>query len=598
LPRAILGGAAVALALTLSAQNQTPAGKALLNRGIELISSQPAEAVKLLEQALRLDPELPGLRLDLGIAYHAIGDEADAEAELREAVDHAPTSADAHNYLGIVLFQRGDPRAARDQFAAAARLAPKDPNAHFNLGEALARTGDPDSAVEELRIAAGLAPGDAVLARLVKVVETGLRAPGTTIKVDVRQVLVPVVVQDQQGHHITGLTQADFKVFEDGVEQKITAFGVESSGLPPQAVRAIGEPLPSPAAPQAAPSAPKPHRTYMIVIDTLHTSASHLASVREALQKLFAREHSADSQYVMIALGASAQMLINVTSDPSAVLAVLSNKRLQKILLDGQLGGLGAEMDRFRRDLTETRAACDLAPADNVSKVQCAAGLGRTTEQSRQIAEMDATVTVGFLRQLGSMVAQLAPARDRRTILLISDGLAIAPGREAMALVNAYFPAASHCMVPSDVYCPPNQMISASRMAEEFEPILKLAAASNVTIDTIDSRGLYGQRAFDASNPGTSAAVAGAVGRVERDAAAAAGNTLMEIAAATGGTAFRNSNDLLGGLERAIGDGRDYYMISYIPSNTNFDGTFRAITVRVRDAKALVSAKRGYWAAQ
>jgi VWFA-related protein len=411
-------------------------------------------------------------------------------------------------------------------------------------------------------------------------------------------VLVPVVVTDPQGHHITGLTQADFKVFEDGVEQKITAFGVESSGLPPQAVRATGEPLPSPAAPQAAPSVTKPHRTYMIVIDTLHTSASHLASVREALQKLFAREHSADSQYVMIALGASPQMLINVTSDPSAVLAVLSNKRLQKILLDSEFAGLGAETDRFRRDLTETRAACDLAATDSVSKVKCAAGLGRTTEQSRQIAEMDATVTVGFLRQLGSLVAQLAPARDRRTILLMSDGLAIEPGREALALVNAYFPAASHCMVPADVYCPPNQMISASRMSEEFEPILKLAAASNVTIDTIDSRGSYGQRAFDASNPGTSAAVSGAVGRVERDAAAAAGNTLMEIAAATGGTAFRDSNDLLGGLERAFGDGRDYYMISYIPSNTNFDGTFRAITVRVRDAKALVNAKRGYWAAQ
>ena len=48
------------------------------------------------------------------------------------------------------------------------------------------------------------------------------------------------------------------------------------------------------------------------------------------------------------------------------------------------------------------------------------------------------------------------------------------------------------------------------RMQEEFEPILQLAAKSNITIDTIDSRGLYGQRAFDASNAGSPSSVDGA----------------------------------------------------------------------------------------
>jgi VWFA-related protein len=195
------------------------------------------------------------------------------------------------------------------------------------------------------------------------------------------------------------------------------------------------------------------------------------------------------------------------------------------------------------------------------------------------------------------VVAQLARARDRRTIVLISDGFQIEPGREALALVNAFFPPASHCLVPSDVFCPPNGLQSTSRMSDEFEPILELAAASNVTIDTIDSRGLYGQKAFDASNPGTSVRVDGAVGRVERNMAAADGNTLGEIAAATGGTAFHDSNNLLGGLERAFADGRDYYTLAYVSGNTNFDGKFRAIAVQVRDPKAVLNAKRGYWAA-
>jgi VWFA-related protein len=603
---AIFGGIFFALAASAFAQTSAPDTNALLARGVQLIQSKPAEAVKLLQQALRLNPELPALQYQLGIAFHAIGDEADAEAELREAVRRTPDSAAAHNYLGIVLFQMGEAKAALEEFRAAAKLAPQDPNAHFNLGETLARTGDSNGAVEELRIAAGLIPSDAGLARLVKVVESALAAresatPESTIKVDVRQVLVPVVVKDREGHHVTGLTQSDFKVFEDGAEQKITAFSVESSGLPQAGIPAKGESSPAAAAvlSAATPPAASPHapvrRTYMILIDTLHASFNNFVSAREALAKLFQQEHSADSQYVVVALAAAPEMVLNVTSDASAAVAVFQSKRFQKIFIDGQQGGLKAEMERFRRDLTETRYACDLANMDNVFKIKCAAGIQRAPQQAQAIAELDRVLTVGFLRQFRSLVTQLAHARDRRTIVLISDGFQIEPGREALALVNAFFPPASHCLAPVDVFCPSNQMPSTSR--GEFEPILQLAAASNITIDTIDSRGLYGQRAFDASNPGAPVSVDGAVGRTERDMDAANGNTLAEIAEATGGTAFHDNNNLFAGLQRAFADGRDYYTIAYVSGNADLDGKFRAITVKVRDPKAVVNAKRGYWAA-
>jgi VWFA-related protein len=140
-------------------------------------------------------------------------------------------------------------------------------------------------------------------------------------------------------------------------------------------------------------------------------------------------------------------------------------------------------------------------------------------------------------------------------------------------------------------------MQSSNRMSEEFEPILKLAATGNITVDTIDSRGLYGQSEYDASSPGTISALSAAAGSIGRDIAAANGNTLKEIAEATGGTAFHNSNDILGGLERAFADGRDYYTLAYVSSNANYDGKFRAITVQVSGSKNIVNAKRGYWAA-
>jgi VWFA-related protein len=589
------------LAANASAQDNAAEANDLLTRGVQLIQSKPAEAVKLLQQALRLDPELPTLRYQLGLAFHAIGDEADAAAELRQAAIRTPDSAAARNYLGIALFQLGDAKSALEEFRAAAALAPKDPNAHFNLGEALARTGDSNRAIEELRMAAALAPSDAGLARLLKAVES---PPASTIKVDVRQVLVPVVVSDSQGHPITGLTQADFKVFEDGVEQKIVGFSVESAGPPPTGIAAKTEPSSAAATPAAAPQAALPpttvRRTYMVLIDTLHTSFNNFASAREALVKLFQQERSPGSQYVVVALGASPEMVLNVTPDPSAALAVFQSKHFQKIFLDGQQGGLNAEMERFRRDLDETRQTCDHIggpPGDPLLVAKCEAGIDRAPQQAQAIAEADRMLTIGFLRQFRSLVAQLARARDRRTIVLLSDGFQVVPGAAAYALLNAFFPFASHCLVPENVRCHYDPIAPSERMSSEFEPILQLAAKSNITIDTIDSRGLYGQAAFSASNPGATRTVGASVDRADRNMDAANGNTLAEIADATGGTAFHDNNNLFAGLQRAFADGRDYYTIAYVSTNENFDGKFRAITVKVRDPKAMVNAKRGYWAA-
>jgi len=578
--------ACISFALASPALSQ-PTAADLIARATQLLATKPAESVKLLQQALQLDPQLPGLRYRLGIAYHAIGDEADAEAELSQALAQMPDSAEAHNYLGIVRFQLGNTQDALEEFRTAAKLAPRDPNAHFNLGEALARTGDSTAAIAELKVAAALSPTDASLTRLLKAVEN--QPPPGAIKLNVTQILVPVIVTDRAGHHITGLTQRDFKVSEDGVEQHITAFTAESSDLPQTSTST------APEQPSTATSRTPIRRTYLICIDTLHTSFTQFAAVRDALTALFRQEHSSDSQYVVISLGMSPEMVVNMTPDPASAIAIFQNKKFQKLFLNGQAGSLTAELERFRRDLSETRDACDRA-SDNLLKAKCAAGLDRASQRSRQIAELDRTQSVEFLRQFRSLVTQLSRGRERRTIVLISPGFQIEPGREAYSLVDAFFPAASHCLVPADVYCPPSAMQSTSRLADEFEPILKLAAASNITIHTIDSRGLYSQKAFDASTAGLSTSVGGSVDRVERTIASAQGNTLREIAAATGGLYFHDTNNLLGSLQRSFADGREYYTLSYVSTNPNADGKFRAIAVQVRDPNAVVNAKRGYWA--
>ena len=116
-----------------------------------------------------------------------------------------------------------------------------------------------------------------------------------------------------------------------------------------------------------------------------------------------------------------------------------------------------------------------------------------------------------------------------------------------------------------------------------------MAAKRDVLIYTIDSRGL----------DGAISAAAAPVLQLETEAAALeSGDPLQQLARATGGTYFHNSNDLLQGLKRVFADSREYYVLAYVPKNASSDGTFRAIRVQVKGNGLKVRSKPGYWATE
>ena len=378
---------------------------------------------------------------------------------------------------------------------------------------------------------------------------------------------------------MTGLTQADFSVFEDGVEQKIAGFSVEDAGVLSRA--------PSPAVANAAAETPQAgtaqnhaaiRRTYLICIDSFHSAFSNLVHVRDALTRLFHEETAGDSQYVVVALGTSAQMVQDSTTNPADVLRAVESKDFQKVFLGSGPGSTQAELRDFRRTLDETRAACDY------KEPGCEPMKRSLPVQANEIASRERILTLSFLSQFRSLVKALARGTERRSIILFSDGFQLAPGKEAFELLAAYFPGIRFIS------------LRAVDRIQDLEPILRLAANSNIPIYTIDSRGLYTPGLFDASDPGGVPGVMPALLGVMNQNASGASGTLSEIAAATGGTTFQNSNNILNGLERAFADGRQYYVLAYVPSNSESDGKFHSISVRVRESKMVVSAKRGYWA--
>jgi VWFA-related protein len=549
----------------------------MLDRGIALSrENKSAEAGELIRKALALNPDMPVAHYHLAAALNASGDATGAEAELREAVKRLPDSGPAHNFLGILIFKHGDVAAAVEEFRSAVRLQPQNAIAHFNLAQALERQGDGKAAQDEYRTASALAPDNPKF----KARATNPPAPASTetaIKVDVRQVLVPVVVTNTEGHHVTGLTQADFTVFEDGAEQKISGFSVENIGAFSTTAGAA-----PPEAPPAATPSPAAHvptrRTYLICIDSFHSAFGDLVHVREALTKLFRSEQAGDAQYILVAIGPSMQVLQNPTTDPEAILKAIGSKDFQKVFQASRQSSGQMDLQEFRRALDAARDACDHHDPS------CEPLKRALPPRAQQIASQDRVEILNFLGQFKSLVQTLSQGKERRSIILVSDGFQLVPGKLTFELTAAYFPEFS------------SLRLSATERMTELEPILRLAANSNIPIYTIDSRGLYTPSFFDASNGGGTVAQMPAVMGLMNQTDSEAGDVLSEIASATGGTFFRNSNNILNGLERAFADGRQYYMLAYVPSAAKSDGKFHAITVRVRDSKQTVKAKRGYWA--
>ena len=72
--------------------------------------------------------------------------------------------------------------------------------------------------------------------------------------------------------------------------------------------------------------------------------------------------------------------------------------------------------------------------------------------------------------------------------------------------------------------------------------------------------------------------------------------TMEQIADATGGAAFFNTNDLTEAVEQSLHQGATYYTLSYTPSDSRPDGRFRTIQLSIHKPGLHLAYRRGYYA--
>lgn len=404
-------------------------------------------------------------------------------------------------------------------------------------------------------------------------------------------VLVDVVVRDKRGRPMLDLTKDDFDVFEDGVRQTIASFSVveQSGGIGVKVGRRVtASAAPdNPSSTSGAAAGPPPERpTVAIVFDALKPDALELAQ-RAALQYL-PMNGDLDAHVGVFAADPGLRVLQSYTDDiPLARRAVFS---LNAAPTTKQ------EMEAERRQVLDRR----LAQLD-------AMGLGRDTqtfspEQSSNmttaalIVEQQMTqLEMTMLRSFDSLDRDERGLASSTALLAIIQSLAVVPGRKTLVYLSEGLPAS-----PS--------------MQARLDLLVSSANRANVTVYTIDAAGLRAQstlaetrqeidstaqermRQTAISRDPTNGPMSRMVERTEDLLRLEPQAGLSRLADDTGGFLIRDTNDLSSAFKRIDEDNRFHYVVSYSPSNAEFDGKFRTIQVKTRRDGAQVFARKGYLA--
>jgi hypothetical protein len=183
------------------------------------------------------------------------------------------------------------------------------------------------------------------------------------------------------------------------------------------------------------------------------------------------------------------------------------------------------------------------------------------------------------------------PQRDHPELLASSTGAPPRIGTDPTGRIRI----GSQNGLTDENWC--NQQIrrlASLNLEQRFRDLLTLASQANVSFYPVDVGGLKTNMPDASMSSEEVARRGGAMGML--DTGRARSDTLRTLAENTDGIAVVDTNGLADGFRKISDQLSAYYLLGYASTNTNLDGRFHRIEVKVARPKVSVSARRGYLA--
>jgi VWFA-related protein len=380
-----------------------------------------------------------------------------------------------------------------------------------------------------------------------------------TFKSRVDLVMIPVVVRDGRGKPVPGLKKEDFQLFDRGKPQNISRFSSEKAGG--QSIK-FSEDADAVAKPESKDAESViPQRFIAYLFDDVHANFGNLAFARQAAIKHISNELAASDRAAIFTT--SGQVNVDFTDRKDQLLDALN--RLQPRPIGRSAGQQCPDISYYMADMIVNKndtMALQAATADTMICMNLDPSMVAT---ARQMAQNAAQMMLGVGEHETQVTYSVLKDVIRR--------MAAAPGLRIVVLASPGF-------------------ITTDMMRSEESDIMDRAIRNNITINTLDIRGLYVDGA-DASQERTSRLKL----QYDRFSARAEGDTLSELAYGTGGTSFENNNSMTDGFRITAAAPETYYLLGFSPQNLKLDGTFHALKVTLKAPGHLdLQARKGYYA--
>lgn len=399
--------------------------------------------------------------------------------------------------------------------------------------------------------------------------------PAAELKVTTRMVLVDVVATDNKGVPVPDLKADDFTVQEEGQEQPVGAFSFHQADQQSEQASTAATAAP-PKLPAGYFSNKPQYKTNgalnVLLLDALNSNMINQAAMRDAMIK-FLEKIPAGEPIAIYLLGTRLTLIQDFTSDPELLRKAVAS---------------------FKRQGSKAQSN----PAGNTRIAEMPIGSVAANTMVTMMPGLQAKLEEFHEQQ----VAEQADFGVRYTLDALNSlagFLAGYPGRKNLVWISETFP---FTIVVDNV-----SSRNSRDYSREVARTANLLSNAQVAIYPVDARTLAGTSQFSVGNDPnpigtpqrTKQTIQGDAGQEESHQAEsrmASRSTMNDLAEKTGGKAFYNTNDLEGSVRRSMQDGSAYYTLGYYPTNKNWDGAFRRITVKVARPGIKLHYRVGYFA--
>jgi VWFA-related protein len=401
-----------------------------------------------------------------------------------------------------------------------------------------------------------------------------------TLRQEVRNVVIDVVVTDKHGQPVKSLQKSHFQVTENGVAQQILFF--EEHGPAEEAAKpAPRSDLPSDVHTNVT-TAPANSPMMVLLLDAVNTRPDQQSYVHAQINE-YLKNLPQGTRMAIFTLGDRLQLLQGFTGDPAILRAALSNTSypMTTTLSPGGLTSFNSQVSSVRASLQRfgngpTSVGQDLRIRYTLDALNAVAAYLADLPGRKSLLWFAGSVPWTINPDFSLVTDSTGRVDYSDQLKQLADVMTV--GRIAI------YPIDAHGLSTPPGYSPDNVPTAGGGSSGGGDP-----SASGGSFHVGGGGATFDNRVSSGSAFGA---------REMASQMNIAGNhmSMSNLAVATGGHALYNTNGIAGAVSKVQAIGDFYYTLAYAPSARKYDGALRHIDVKVSQPAVKLEYRRGYYA--